>query len=331
MLTRILCSMLLIIAGHRAYIAWEGGGVFAMNQDPFEASFEVAVRTTGTRYTDARQAIINLGGRALRELRAKQTAAAGWQTGVVADILIGWLTKRDLFEQCTQYVRGRLPGRPPITGKFTAVQRANAIARLGDEVVPRLLEMLLKTRDYTAAEESAAIFGALGRIGDKRAVPPLQELMTTESDDAIKTMAAGALGQLRDARAVQPLRAVLLDRVQSTALRATAAMSLGELGDSGALVALQDILLDRTNAPELRRAAARAIDKLGDPRASEALVQTLTKTEDLVLLQVVVEALGKLGNRAHRAPLEDLANDHGDEFIREAAREAAEKVLSRQP
>ncbi len=300
-----------------------------MQTDQFEVAFQRAVQETGVPYSRARQDILDMGTQALSVLQSKQMVSADWQTTLVSAILIGWLTRPDLFHQCAQYARGNLPGRLPITGKFTAAQRANAIARLGPDTVPRILEMLLKTREYQNEEESAALFGALVRIGDKSAVLPLIELLHTSRDTAIKTMTAGTLGQLRDPRATPPLRDVLLDEGQPTALRATAALSLGELRDEGVLRPLQDILLEETNSVELRKAAARALEKLGNVQASRALVESLNKIEDLVLLQIVVEALGKLGDEAALEPLHNLANTHEDEFIQEAAQEAQAQIRGR--
>ena len=294
----------------------------------FEASFQAAVRESGRPYLEAKQAILGMHAEALPLLKAKQAPSSDWKTRLTADILIGWLSQQALFDQCTRYVKGELPGTPPITGKFSVLHRARAIVRLGKDTTPRLLEMLIKTHDYANDDERAAIFGALLRIGDARAVKPLVELLQTSDDDGLRTSAAGALGSFHDPEVVKALRAVLVDKAKSAPLRASAAHSLGELKDSESLSALEKILLEKTNAFELRKAAARAIEQVGDPRATATLVQALTATNDLVLLQVIVEALGTIGDHSSLAALERMAH-HSDSHIREEARDAREKVLGR--
>lgn len=308
-----------------------------MDNAQFDSSFQAAVNDTGEPYLKARTTIIDTGAQAIPRLKARQTPSADWKTGMVADIMLGWLTEKDLFEKCTRYVKGDLPGEPPITGKFTLLDRAKAVANLGKDVVPRLLEMIIKTREASDIDETGAVFGALSLLGDQRAVMPLLELLQSEKDADRKIGAASVLGRLRDVIAVQPLQGILLDGKQPTALRATAAVSLGELRDLRASVPLQNVLLDKTNLLELREAAVRAIDILGDPGASGALVRALPQAlaeadeDDPSFPLIIIETLGKLGEASSLALLNDLAKKHSDEFIREAAQEAREKILMRTP
>ena len=53
--------------------------------------------------------------------------------------------------------------------------------------------------------------GALGQLGDARAVEPLIAALA-DRDSAVRVSAAGALGQLGNAQAVEPLIAALADR-----------------------------------------------------------------------------------------------------------------------
>lgn len=300
-----------------------------MDRSQFETGLRDATRQTGAEYLDTRRAILDAGPAVLTFLGSTQVPATDWKTALVVAVLAGWLTRKDLFDQCTRYVEGDLPGRPPITGKFSAIQRATTVARLGPDVVPRLLEMLIKTGEGNDAERAAAIFGSLVRIGDTRAVPPLIDLLAPPNEENTRVMAAGALGQLHDPRAAAPLRTVLANTSLSPGLRATAALSLGELRDSGSLKMLQGVLVDGAQNPEVRIGAARAIGKLGDSSVAGALSQALTTSHDLVLLQVVIETAARLGDQSSLPMLSDLASHHEDEFIREAAENAREEISRR--
>lgn len=299
-----------------------------MDGGVFEISFQTAVKETGKPYLDAKQTILAMHADAPPLLRAKQSPPADWKTRLTADILIGWQSQPALYEECAHYVKGALPGTPGITGKFSALQRAKAIARLGKDAAPCLLEMLIKTHAFANDDERAAIFGALIRIGDARAVRPLVEVIQTGADDNLKTLATAALGSFHDTEGTKALRTALSDRARSTPLRAAAATSLGEQKDAESLSALEKLLLEPANAFELRKAAARAIEQIGDPKATRTLVHALSTTNDLVLQQVIVEALGAIGDYTSLSPLEHLTH-HPDAHLREEAQDAREKVLSR--
>ncbi len=70
----------------------------------------------------------------------------------------------------------------------------------------------------------------LGRLGDRRAVPVLIEVVETEDFDAIAEIAIEALGKLGDDSAVPALQAVYADKSRDRYVRNLAAKSLEQLG-----------------------------------------------------------------------------------------------------
>ena len=74
----------------------------------------------------------------------------------------------------------------------------------------------------------------------------------------VRRLAAGALGELGDARAVEPLIAALKD--ESEVVRWSAARTLGELGNARAVEPLKELLGDEDAA--VRTAAAEALKRL---------------------------------------------------------------------
>jgi HEAT repeat protein len=94
---------------------------------------------------------------------------------------------------------------------------------------------------------------------------------------------------------------------------------------------MQEVLLSPASGLELRKAVVGALDQLGDTRAAQALNEALPRSDDLVLLQLVIEALGKLGGPSSLGALERLARDHPDAFIKDAARDAAASIRGRHP
>ncbi len=70
----------------------------------------------------------------------------------------------------------------------------------------------------------------LGRLGDKRAVPVLIEIVETEDFDAIAEIAIEALGKLGDDSAIPALQAVHADKSRDRYVRNLAAKALSQLG-----------------------------------------------------------------------------------------------------
>ena len=132
---------------------------------------------------------------------------------------------------------------------------AGALGRLGDKrAVDPLIEAL--SDGMYLVRLSAA--GALGRLGDKRAVDPLIKALS-DDESVVRKAAAGALGRLGDRRAVDPLVKALLHKYYGTRWRA--AEALGQLGDKRAVDPLIDALSDKQ--PDVCNAARAALKKLG--------------------------------------------------------------------
>ena len=72
------------------------------------------------------------------------------------------------------------------------------------------------------------VVSALGKIGDKRAVKPLCDLLISDKESRVRASAARALGELKDQTAVTPLIGALKD--SDSQVRGDAASALDSLG-----------------------------------------------------------------------------------------------------
>jgi HEAT repeat protein len=68
----------------------------------------------------------------------------------------------------------------------------------------------------------------LAKIGDKRAVKPLCELLVNDKESRVRAAAARAVGELKDQTAVTPLIGALKD--SDSQVRGDAASALDSLG-----------------------------------------------------------------------------------------------------
>ena len=127
---------------------------------------------------------------------------------------------------------------------------------------------------------------ALGKLGDKSAIPTLINALNYDSD-GVRYNTAFVLAKLGDSHAIPVLISALSDfgdDVQRNAVEALA--KFGEQGFSALINALNyDNML-------VGSAVVKALGELGDSRAIPALINTLDDERD----DVAAEALVKLGN-----------------------------------
>lgn len=110
----------------------------------------------------------------------------------------------------------------------------------------------------------------LGKIGDKRAVEPLIQVLKSSSDPGLLEAAAEALGRLKDKRAVPALQSVL--KTGTVAVRGKAVDALAELGGAKAVKALRSISVNDPS-PGIREKALHALQG-ADAAARQAEGQT---------------------------------------------------------
>ncbi|HIK44555.1 MAG TPA: HEAT repeat domain-containing protein [Leptolyngbyaceae cyanobacterium M65_K2018_010] len=143
---------------------------------------------------------------------------------------------------------------------------------------------------------------ALGKLGDRQAVPPLIQCLTCP-DYYVREAAAQALEQLGDPRAIQPLRSLLAGGVAAAVpvpgkphLVQPYNAVLEALGSLGAREAVAEIqpFLDHEIA-QVQNAAARALYQLtGDAAYGQQLVERL-QAPNLQLRRSAMMDLGAIG------------------------------------
>lgn len=262
-----------------------------------------------------------------------------WPWKLVADLQYGTYELYDLEadpgERTNLYDRNRDVAdglRTEIYGWLDALGRPPAAQLAGQPGGPG--------RTKAGAEPSASERAiALGRLQDKRAVRPLEELVANRRERVeLRREAARLVGDLAEGSSIEPLTRVLVDRdealrVQAAAalarlgsasgervleeaiysedldLRVTAALALGLLDNREAVPGL----IEGLSAPdlEIRQDAIRLLGQLGDARALEALLEILPEYRTRYL---VVIALGMIGDPRAYDTLVDLLGyeDHTD-------------------
>jgi HEAT repeat protein len=192
-------------------------------------------------------------------------------------------------------------------GDARAVESLTAILKDYIREVRAEHEAFLKSKDMRAilndskrAEREAArkaaceaAVGALGEIGDGRAVEPL----ITALDNYVPKASAEALVKIGKP-AVETLIAELQDNNRHVPEQVIEVLS--KIGDTRAVEPLVAALKDQDN--DVRKAAAGALGMIGDPRAVEPLVAAL-KDHDANVRKAAARALGLIGDTRAIGPL----------------------------
>jgi HEAT repeat protein len=203
------------------------------------------------------------------------------------------------------------------TNTLAAIARIEALARFGGS---RVVDELLAYLQHAQMRVRASAMEALGRIGDRRAVPNLLKELNDPCSVELRHFAVRALEQIGDARAAEAVTALLdcdsygLRALAARALRSVAeggqcapalmkaledphwlvrteaAESLGALKAKPALEALTEALGDSVS--DVRAAAAAALGRLGAKQAAGRIVACLA---DWDAGPLAAEALDKLG------------------------------------
>ncbi len=196
---------------------------------------------------------------------------------------------------------------------LTSINAVTALGRIGDkQAVPSLLMML----DHADAGLRATIVEALGRIGDRSALAKIVELLS-DSSETVQRNAVLAVQKLPDRRAAKPILTIL-KRTQNADLRRQSVLALATTGSKKAVPTLTGLLANAD--AELQRAIAEALSRIDSPEAAESLAAML-HCDDLA---VVTKAL--LGLRKHAvesaAPTLLQLCEHPNAAIRRHAVEA---------
>ncbi len=164
-----------------------------------------------------------------------------------------------------------LPDREPAV-RIAALESARTAKNA--DVLDRILGIVQKDRDPRVVEKALDILGA---IAAPAAAGPLQRVLKSTSDDAIRWAAINALGKIgvpESAPAVRPY----MSRSHAANLREIAAQALGKMRDLESIAALGAVHVEDAE-PRVREAAGHAIlrmlvgaDADGRARVVEAVV-----------------------------------------------------------
>jgi HEAT repeat protein len=240
------------------------------------------VQATRNEDADVREialrALARIGdARAVEPLIAALKQAENWLAPRIADILVRH--GEPVIDPIIRFLQD--PERHPA--------RAWAANILGELKVQRAFPMLVTSLKDLDDEVRAKSAGALGKLGDRRAVTYLLDHLLSDPAPFVRARIAGALGQFAGSEVIDRLVRALGDPAWWVRMRSVEALEqIGPAAESPLLVALDD------PDPEIRIRAATALERLGVPAR---LVRAIELDEATADTEAMLTKFGIAGAR----------------------------------
>jgi HEAT repeat protein len=224
--------------------------------------------------------------------------------------------------------------------------KASVARALGDVKNPASVGPLGNTVDLTGTDSASNMMnkelaGALGEIGDPKAVPVLMKLLKAR-DNFTRVEAVEALGRMRSPEAVEPLIQLASDEGVEPFLNKKAIEALGQIGDARAVPTLLRMMTKERRGVSFHGESAFSLFQVGQPAADALLAVLEDKDEELSRWAEqnhinpasysfkAAQVLGQL--REHRAEgtlMRQLAFKHEDPRIQAIVRMYSADALAR--
>jgi HEAT repeat protein len=240
------------------------------------------VQATRNEDADVREislrALARIGdARAVEPLVTALQQAENWLAPRIADILVRH--GDPVIEPAMRFLQDQRP-HPA---------RAWAANILGELRAQRAFPVLVGSLKDLDDEVRAKAAGALGKLGDRRAVTYLLDHLLSDPAPFVRARIAGALGQFADSEVIDRLVRALGDPAWWVRMRSVEALEqIGATAESPLTVALDD------PDPEIRIRAATALERLGVPLR---LVETIERGADTPDTEALLTKFGVAGAR----------------------------------
>ncbi|HAH30823.1 MAG TPA: hypothetical protein DCL44_00755 [Elusimicrobia bacterium] len=226
--------------------------------------------------------------------KADQNVPAARKAAVVAAPVV------NPFEEAVSKLGAKDPG--------VRRQGADFLSQSRDQKAKPYLIAALK--DENTQVRVAAVDG-LGMLSAREAVPQLSEILSTDTEPAVRQAAAVSLSYIMDAASGPALLKALQD--VSSSVKYAAAHTLGAMKYGPAEDPLISMLTDADAGA--RRVAVSALGDLQSKKAAPALAKLLTNDDKYTRLEVV-RALGNIGEKAAVEELKKTLDPKEDPVVR---------------
>lgn len=203
------------------------------------------------------------------------------------------------------------------TAELSGVKLA-AIRALGEIGGPEAMGMLLKMLESKEELFREPAAKALEKLSEQGSSPELVEAMikhlsiSNEPNPEIRASCATVLGKLKAVEAIPALIDALKDPVANVRFKAGVALSLiGEPAVDELIKALRG-----SEDPIVQEIAVTALGEIGTPKCREALIETYKRVVSPSVRLSILDALAKIGDERSKRFLEEAAAKEADPQVK---------------
>jgi hypothetical protein len=286
-------------------------------EKPMEDLFEQAVANTGRAYINARNDILKRPADARLFFNQKAFAPEDWLGARTAEIIQGWINNKAQFEQAGRFAEGKVMTKRA-SGHPRSEEMAERLAGMGDTVVPRIIEKILKDTENRSEYSYDVLFQAITMLNDTRTYEPLQAIIKDSSKEPIlRSLATDALVSMHVTDIDAVLKQILNDTNENKQYRAEIPpylMALSAETHTEYVIAM----LNDTETPSFIRAAAAESLGFGSPQTVKPVLEkTVVEEVDSSVKKGALTALQKVGDENTISLLQDLDKKGAPKEIRD--------------
>lgn len=295
-----------------------------------EASLTRISNLEGESYRAARDEFLaNASAESWKMLRtvASRTVdhASDWRRIWIARAIVAWNDSPQVCLKVTRYMRGELDHRgpcPSAAGAWDGPARADDIAALGPGAIPRVVEMLIATRDFRDDDglQLPALILALNLAPELE--PLFIDRLRADPSTSVRMAVAGWMGEHPSPALDTELVAAITATSHPWSLRAECLSALGARGELDTV--LTRIIKEDSEAPGLEAAAISALARRNAPAAVELALAALPAELRIEISARYLDVVRRHGGANDRVVLEAVAASHPSPIIRAKAARAVE-------
>lgn len=289
-------------------------------QNRFESLFQESLTAAGERYHQVRGEIVSMP-RSIDSNLSKEITDGDWRVSLQARIFTGWRQAHERYEYIRRVAFGKEPGlggERSITGEPPLENSVKALADLGVQYLPALLEILSKESDSVSSYAFDVVTKTILQWGAQESLPVYRELLLNPAvAPAYRERSIMPLVKMGKEGLFDDLLSVYDRKENDRELRAAALITMGALGDPRAHRLLENAFTDPAGDIRLRGAAAYGLVESHHPAAANLLFEQYQETAEFKLRQDILFAAGMSKDRSFVGPLLRIKDKESDPKLRE--------------
>jgi hypothetical protein len=305
--------------------------VSPMDEREFMRLFHTVEFDRGAPYVRARDQLV-LAGEGARPHLDRYSSDPDRGRAQAAQVVLGWIDHGDEYRRCSDLLLRRVPPPRLFPEMAYAPEVQPAVKAMHPLVVPRMIELLLKTDEIRFRDEHSWYLLTDSMEIDHRYVEPLAVAMQDERRSTAERIiiAETLYGSYSDLRALEFAESVAWDARAAAEHRLSAFHLLATAERYDVLPRVRAELEDPTTPEQTLLVYASAVVYFRDSSAVDALLRILPRARSAALRLEIATTLGLLEDPRAIPEVARTVDSDPDREVREAAENALRRLRWRQ-